>query len=90
MALTLMPCGAHSLASALVSCATPPLARGVARHGDAALEGEQRRDVDDLAARAALDHVAAGARHRRNTLDRLTSITASQSSSLCSAAGAAG
>ena len=36
------------------------LGRGVAGHGDAALEREQRRDVDDLAAAAAVEHVAAG------------------------------
>jgi hypothetical protein len=47
------------LASAFVSCATPPFAAGVARNRDAALEREQRRDVDDLAALLALDHVAA-------------------------------
>ena len=53
---TLRP--AHSLASALVSCADAALGRRVAGHRDAALEGQQRGGEDDLA-RAALQHVAA-------------------------------
>ena len=57
-ALTLTPWGAHSFASALVRPATPRLARRIARHGDPALEREQRGDEDDLPA-SARDHVAA-------------------------------
>ena len=49
MALTWMPLAAHSLASALVSWATAAFAGGVGGDADAALEAEQRGDVDDLA-----------------------------------------
>ncbi len=50
MAFTLTPFGAHSLASALVSCADAPLRGGVGGHQDTALERQQRGDVDDPAA----------------------------------------
>ena len=83
-----MPLAAHSLASSLVSPATPDLGGGVARHADAALEAQHRGDVDDLAA-ALRDHVPRrrpGTGRRRDL--RLVSITASQSSSVKSTASA--
>ena len=59
IALTLTPRPAHSLASALVNCATRALRGSVGRHADAALKRQHRRDVDDLTA-AAIEHVPAG------------------------------